>query len=64
MEFLQAVAPTTALISVGKDNKYGLPKQDTLDNLLEAGAKILRTDQLGTIILKSDGQKPQFSFLK
>jgi competence protein ComEC len=54
-EFLQAVAPATALISVGKDNKYGLPKQDTLDNLLGFGAKILRTDQLGSIIMTSDG---------
>ena len=26
-EFLQAVAPTLALISVGLNNKYGLPKQ-------------------------------------
>ena len=54
LEFLQAVAPTEALISVGLNNKYGLPKQETLDKLLQIGAKIFRTDQLGTILIKCD----------
>jgi len=63
-EFLQAVAPTTALISVGLNNKYGLPKQETLNELLQTGIKILRTDQLGSIILKSDGKIENFKFIK
>jgi competence protein ComEC len=63
-EFLDAVSPAYALISVGKDNKYGHPHQDTLDALNLFGAKIFRTDKLGTIIIKSDGTKEIFSFLK
>ncbi len=63
-EFLQAVAPTLALISVGQDNKYGHPKQETLNELLQAGVKIFRTDQLGSIILKSDGKIENFKFIK
>ena len=64
LSFVQAVAPKYALISDGKDNKYGHPHQETLDTLAQVGAKILRTDQLGSIILKSDGQNSRFYFLK
>jgi competence protein ComEC len=60
--FVQAVAPTYALISDGKDNKYGHPHRETLDTLAQFGAKIFRTDLLGTIIMKSDGQNVVFSF--
>lgn len=55
-EFLAAVAPTFAVISVGAKNSYGHPHQEVLDKLKNAGAEILRTDQLGTIIFTSDGQ--------
>lgn len=60
--FLQAVSPTYALISDGKDNKYGHPHQDTLDTLTSFGVKIFRTDLLGSIIMRSDGQNIEFSF--
>ncbi|HEV7424523.1 MAG TPA: ComEC/Rec2 family competence protein [Candidatus Paceibacterota bacterium] len=63
-ELVQAVAPTYAMISDGRNNKYGHPHQETLDTLVSFGAKILRTDLLGTIVMKSDGQKETFSFNK
>lgn len=50
--FVQAVAPRYALISDGKDNKYGHPHKETLSTLAEAGVEIFRTDLLGTIIFK------------
>jgi competence protein ComEC len=62
--FVKAVSPTYALISDGKDNKFGHPHQDTLNTLVSFGAKIFRTDLLGTIIIKSDGEKDVFSFRK
>ncbi len=62
--FVQAVAPTYALISDGRDNKYGHPHQDILDTLTSFSAKIFRTDLLGTIIMKSDGKNEVFSFQK
>ena len=55
MEFLQAVQPEYAVISVGKDNGYGHPHKEVLERLDEIGAKVLRTDELGTIVFQSDG---------
>lgn len=63
-EFVQALAPIYAMISDGKDNKYGHPHQETLDTLAQFGVKVFRTDLLGTIIMKSDGQNATFSFQK
>jgi competence protein ComEC len=53
-EFLKAVAPKFALISDGKNNKYGHPNQEVLNLLDKFKAKILRTDEIGTIIIKCD----------
>lgn len=52
--FLKVVSPTYALISDGKDNKYGHPHPDTLATLAQFGVKVFRTDLLGTIIFKCD----------
>lgn len=53
-DFVKAVSPIYALISDGKDNKYGHPHQETLETLSLVGAKIMRTDLLGTIVFKCD----------
>jgi len=50
-EFVAAVGAKTAIISVGK-NHYGHPSLRVLKRLERAGAQILRTDELGDIILK------------
>ncbi len=54
-EYVAAVKPEYAVISVGKDNKYGHPNQETLDTLNSFNVKIFRTDTEGTVIFKSDG---------
>lgn len=53
-DFLAAVAPNEAVISVGT-NSYGHPAPETLNRLLAAGARIWRTDQRGTIVITSNG---------
>ncbi len=63
-DFVEAVRPMYALVSNGKDNTYGHPHPQTLETLTQLGVKIFRTDLVGTIIMKSDGQKESFSFQK
>lgn len=53
--FLKTVSPGCAVICCGFDNPYGHPHQETLYRLLKAGISILRTDQLGTITMSTDG---------
>ena len=53
--FLARVRPETAVISVGEDNPYGHPHAETLDLLNESGVTVYRTDQDGTILVRSDG---------
>ena len=54
-DFLEAMSPTLALISSGKGNSYGHPHGDVLASLEAAGAKVLRVDLLGEILLETDG---------
>ena len=56
-KFLKAVSPVYAIISVGANNKYGFPNQETLQKLKMAGVKLYRTDINGTIKITSDGKK-------
>ena len=56
-EFLKAITPKFALISDGKNNKYGHPNQEVLNLLDKLKTKILRTDEIGTIIIKCDNMK-------
>ena len=48
-EFLKAVNPQDAVISVGKNNRYGHPAPEILDRLKNYGVKIFRTDEMGDI---------------
>ena len=55
--FLYEVAPEYAVISVGEDNKYGHPSEQTLSRLGDADVVVYRTDRLGTVTAHSDGTK-------
>ncbi len=62
--FLEKVDPEYALISVGLKNNYGHPHPDILSLLEEKGVETLRTDMLGSIVIKSDGENLKFKFHK
>lgn len=53
--FVAAVSPEYAVISVGEKNRYGHPSAEVLEIFENAGAEILRTDELGTITFETDG---------
>lgn len=53
-EFLKAVSPRYAVISVG-DNSYGLPKKTVIRRIEKLGAEVYRTDRSGTVVFYSDG---------
>ena len=54
--FLQAVAPSYAIISAGAGNSFGHPKQAVLQRLQNIGAKVCRTDKEGEIRFCTDGK--------
>ncbi len=57
--FLDAVHPRLAVISLGAGNSYGHPSAEVVHSLLDRGATVLRTDQLGSIVLSTDGHSVQ-----
>jgi competence protein ComEC len=55
--FLAAVRPKVAVISSGAGNRYGHPSPLVLARLRQAGAKVLRTDLRGGVIISTDGEQ-------
>ena len=56
-EFIDEINPRYSIISVGKNNRYGHPNDNVLDNLEDS--KIYRTDQDGSIMFKIKNNKLQ-----
>ena len=54
---LAMISPRYAVISCGLDNAYGHPSATVLDRLSFVGADVLRTDLLGTVVIRSDGKR-------
>jgi competence protein ComEC len=50
-QFVAAVRPEIAVVSVGRHNKFGHPALETIEAWHRAGSHILRTDQCGAITL-------------
>lgn len=53
--FLEATTPTYAVVSAGQGNSYRHPTKDVTERVLDTGACLLRTDEVGTVIFHSDG---------
>ena len=54
-EFVNEMNPNYSIISVGKNNRYGHPNKEVLNNL--DNSKIYRTDQDGSIMFKIKNNK-------
>ena len=55
-QLLSYIRPEYAVISVGKDNKYGHPNPETLDRLQKYAKEIISTIDRGTITFLTDGK--------
>jgi competence protein ComEC len=55
-DFLDAVRPRIALVSVGEGNTYGHPSVEIMASLAERGTEVVRTDKVGTVIVETDGR--------
>src|SRR4030042_2374295 len=53
--FLKTLKPKLAIISVGKDNRFGHPAQNTLETLENLRVETLRTDLDGTVEIDNLG---------
>lgn len=63
-EFIKAVQPTYAIISVGANNTFGHPAKETLMKLQRKYISVFRTDINGTIVCTSNGQTIGFQMIK
>lgn len=55
--FIEAVRPRVALVSVGVGNTYGHPSEEVLQRFEAQGAQVLRTDDVGSIVVSTDGKR-------
>jgi competence protein ComEC len=53
--FVDAVAPRVAVISCGVRNRFGHPHPSTVETLARSGARVLRTDRHGSVVVTTDG---------
>lgn len=64
-QFLAAVAPEVAIVSVRADPRRRLPDEGVLERLARSGARVLRTDRSGavTVAIDPDGRMSVSGFL-
>jgi len=63
LEFLDKVNPSIAVITVGK-NHFGHPSQKIIERLEDKNIQIYRTDEDGTIIIRTNGREYWIRTLK
>jgi len=62
LDFLKALKPSLALISVGVNNSYNHPHQAVINRLRERGVNIWRTDLWGHLRILSNNRKVYYKF--
>jgi len=56
-ELLKLTKPAYAVITVGSRRDHAQPDRETLRRLQAAGARVMRTDECGAVILTTDGRR-------
>lgn len=57
--FLEAVRADTAIYSAGVNNSYGHPDAEIIERVKARNMDVYGTDEMGTIVLETDGQNVQ-----
>ena len=55
-DFVKAIGPKYAFLSVGKDNPYGHPNPVTLNTLMDNNVQLFRSDRQGEVTVTTDGR--------
>jgi competence protein ComEC len=63
-DWLKRLAPRIALVSAGRNNRFGHPSPAVLQRYFEGGTRVFRTDRDGAVALVWEGARPLvFPFL-
>jgi len=60
-EFLEAMSPEIIVISCGMKNRYNHPSKSVIELYKKMNIPVYRTDELGTIVMTTDGTKYSFN---
>ncbi|WP_018591079.1 ComEC/Rec2 family competence protein [Terrisporobacter glycolicus] len=55
IDFIKKINPQYAVITVGKNNRYGHPNKETMQTLKKENIEVHRSDECGNILFKSTG---------
>lgn len=61
-ELLAQLHPQAAVISCGKNNRYGHPHEELLERLEQVGSHVFRTDHGGAVILWTEGERVETGY--
>ncbi len=53
---LDKTSPQYAVVSVGHRNRFGLPSDSLMQEIVDRGTQVLRTDRDGAIVFETDGE--------
>lgn len=56
-DMLEQLRPTAAVISCGRNNRYGHPHEETIERLLRYGVRVLQTPESGAVTIRIDGKQ-------
>lgn len=59
--WLETVSPEWAVISCGRENRYGHPHPETMERLEEKDVSVFETDRDGAVILRTNGKTIRFN---
>jgi competence protein ComEC len=54
--FVEALRPQVAIVSCGRDNRFGHPVPAVLERLQSVGTRVYRTDHHGAVTIETDGK--------